>query len=588
MDMQMNTQAKSSHWMRTLLVLVTTLLMAMALTAAAASAPPAPARLVDPATSTNYEPLPVDAAFALSSSVHDGDTLALEWTMPKGYYLYRDRFALKAINATDSLGELQWSEGTRHRDPQFGDVTVFYDRARLRVPVRNAAPLPEVLDVRVTFQGCLENNVCYPPTTRRLAFRLPPALREATADASASGLSLALVLFTALIGGLVLNLMPCVLPVLSLKVLSVLQAADDAIGARRRALAYTVGVMTSFAALGALVLGLRASGVAVGWGFQLQQPWMVASLALVLLAMGLGLSGVIHVGAGWAGIGGRHLQHRGLRGDFFTGVLACVVASPCTAPFMGTALTYALTSAQPMVAMLVFLALGLGLAAPFLLMAFFPATVRWLPRPGAWMETLKQLLAFPLYATAVWLLWVLGKQRGVDAMALVLLSAVALVLGLWWYEKHRFASALQRVVATGLVVVALLPLWPLAKAPAHATSQRALPQGAEPYTPARLLELRRKGVPVFVDVTADWCLTCRTNEAAVLDRSEFRALLARTRAAYLVADYTRPDPAIAALLREHGAVGLPLYLAFNRNGRRTRLPSLLSQSLVAHALEDGP
>lgn len=568
---------------RTLRSLASAALLAFALLNAAPTlATQAPDAL---APSAAAEPLPVEAAFALTSHLQDDGILALDWTMPRGYYLYRDRFALEAVNAPGALGPLRWSQGQQHLDPQFGRVTVFYDRAQLRVPVQASAALPERLELKLTFQGCLENSVCYPPTTRRVSFAVPASLRS---DAMPAGLSSPwlLALLAAFVGGVVLNLMPCVLPVLSLKVLALLEARDDAIGARRRALAYTAGVLVSFVTLGGIVLALRASGAAAGWGVHMQQPWLVAALALVMLAVGLSLSGVVHFGVSLTGLGTRQ-PDRGLRGDFLVGVLACVVASPCTAPFMGAALAYALASAQAPAALMVFLALGLGLASPFLLMGFVPATARWLPRPGAWMETLKQLLAFPMYATAIWLLWVLGKQRGVDAMALGLLAAMLLALGLWWFEKHRFAHVGHRALAVTVVLLSLLPLLSLTAAPASAsvgTATHALPAGAERYTAARLVQLRAQGTPVFLNVTADWCLTCKVNQRAVLERDEFLALLADTGTVYLVADYTRPDPAIAALLKEQRAVGIPLYVSYRGADGSTKLPSVLSLATIARAL----
>jgi thiol:disulfide interchange protein DsbD len=204
------------------------------------------------------------------------------------------------------------------------------------------------------------------------------------------------------------------------------------------------------------------------------------------------------------------------------------------------------------------------------------------------METLKQLLAFPMYATVIWLLWVLGKQRGVDAMALGLLAAVLLALGLWWFEKHRFAHVGHRAIAAGVVLLSLLPLLTLATAPALAsgssTMEHALPVGAERYTATRLAQLRREGTPVFLNVTADWCLTCKVNQRAVLERDAFRALLADTGAVYLVADYTQPDPAIAVLLKEQRAVGVPLYVSYRADGSSTKLPAVLSLATVARAL----
>ncbi|WP_408952730.1 protein-disulfide reductase DsbD family protein [Lysobacter sp. Hz 25] len=542
----------------------------------------------DPGRSVvDAEPLPVEQAFALTSKLLEDGSVALEWRMPPGYYLYRDRFSLRAADAPQALGGLQWSEGRQHKDPQFGEVTVFYEHARLRVPLRSDAPLPQRLELTLSFQGCLENSVCYPPTLRRLSFDVPPSLR-AQEQASSPWWGMLLMAFA---GGLLLNLMPCVLPVLSLKAFSILHAADDSVGAKRRALAYTAGVVSSFAALGGVVLALRAAGGGADWGFHMQQPWVIGLLVLVMLAVGLGLSGVINFGAGLAGVGQRHAQGRGLLGDFVTGVLACVVASPCTAPFMGASVAYALASPQPWLALAVFVVLGLGLAAPFLLIAFVPRAARWLPRPGAWMDGLKQWLAFPMYATAVWLLWVLGKQRGVDAMAIVLLAALVLILGLWWFEKHRFGGARHRLLAVLIVALSLSPLAMLGARTGDAgpsvASKAGLPPGAERFTPARLAELRGQGRAVFVNVTADWCLTCKVNQTAVLERDGFRALLKDADAVYLVADYTQPDAVIAAWLKQQGAVGVPLYVGYDREGRRTKLPAVLSLQGIADALEHG-
>src|SRR5690606_34548238 len=283
--------------------------------------------------------------------------------------------------------------------------------------------------LEATFQGCQNDGICYPPMTRSQAVALPQAPPEAlvavappaAAAAGFDGGALLLALLLALAGGLVLNLMPCVLPVLSLKAIGLAESAGDRRTGRRHALWYTAGVLASFVVVGALVLLLRQAGAALGWGFQLQQPVVVAVLVYVMLAIGLSLSGVFQIGTGLAGFGDALTRRGGPAGDFFTGVLAVVVASPCTAPFMGSALAFAFT-APALAALLVFVALGLGLALPFLLIGFVPALARLLPRPGAWMETFKQAMAFPMYLTAVWLVWVLGRQRGADAVGLVLLG----------------------------------------------------------------------------------------------------------------------------------------------------------------------
>jgi len=395
---------------------------------------------------------------------------------------------------------------------------------------------------------------------------------------------LAIVLLLALAGGLVLNLMPCVLPILSLKVLGVAQSGESRERARAHALWYTAGVLVAFAIIGALVLALRAAGQAAGWGFQLQHPWFIAALVYLMFAVGLSLSGVFTLGSSIGGVGQSLAARSGPVGDFFTGVLACVVASPCVAPFMGPALAYAF-AAPAAQSLLVFLMLGLGLALPFLLIGFIPSLARRLPRPGAWMETLKQVLAFPMYATALWLLWVLGKQRGVDAMALVLGGLVLLALGLWWFERSRWRSQRSGALLAALMVLAaLVPVW--------AVSQLQAPQAAGPqdgervvaYSPELLDSLRADNRVVFVNMTADWCVTCKANERTVLSRPAFQDLLRQTNAVYMRGDYTNVDPSITAFLDEHKAVGVPLYVVYGPGAPPTILPTVLTQALVEEAL----
>ncbi|NLG60593.1 MAG: hypothetical protein GX538_10610, partial [Gammaproteobacteria bacterium] len=319
--------------------------------------------------------------------------------------------------------------------------------------------------------------------------------------------------------------------------------------------------------------------------FQLQQPWFVALLVYLMFAVGLSLSGVFSVGGSVGAAGQRLASRDGRMGDFFTGVLACVVASPCIAPFMGGALAFAFTASAPL-AMSVFLALGLGLALPFLLIGFVPALASRLPRPGPWMETLKQFMAFPMYLTAVWLAWVLGRQHGVDAMALVGVGLVLLGLGLWWYERKRWTgSKAGRALALAVLVAALLPVAEVARLEPGAG--QAQPAGADAiaWSPERLAALRAEGRPVFVNMTADWCVTCKANEQRVLAREPFRAALAETGAAYVVGDWTNVDPAISAFLREHGAVGVPLYVVYPASGGEGEvLPALLTDEIAIAAL----
>ena len=392
------------------------------------------------------------------------------------------------------------------------------------------------------------------------------------------------VLLLALAGGLVLNLMPCVLPILSLKVLGLAQSGESAERARSHAMWYTLGVLVAFAVIGALMVGLRMLGNAVGIGFQLQHPGVVAALAYIMFAVGLSLSGVFTLGGGLGNLGQSLARRSGPAGDFFTGALACVVGSACVGPFMGGAVAYAFV-ATPVQAMAVFLFLGLGLALPFLLIGFVPALARRLPKPGPWMETLKHVLAFPMYATALWLLWVLGKQRGVDGMALALGGLLLLALGLWLFERSRWRS--QRaagLLGMLLAIAALVPVWGVTQLMPPARAAQATSENVVEYSPQLLDRLRADNRVVFVNMTADWCVSCKANERAVLSRPEFRELLRRTNAVYMRGDYTNVDPQITAFLDEHKAVGVPLYVVYGPGAPPTVLPTLLTQAVVEEAL----
>ncbi|KAF1712715.1 hypothetical protein CSC70_03805 [Pseudoxanthomonas kalamensis DSM 18571] len=446
----------------------------------------------------------------------------------------------------------------------------------------NADAAIAVADTPTTDGNDLDDGTAVTPATDA---RDDNANRSTPPERSGSGTGLASALLLALLGGLVLNLMPCVLPVLSLKVLGLAQSGESHARARSHALWYTLGVLVAFAAIGGLVLALRAGGQALGWGFQLQQPGFVAALVYLMFAVGLSLSGVFTLGGSAGALGNRLAGKTGPAGDFFTGILACVVASPCIAPFMGTALAFAFT-APAALALAVFLALGLGLALPFLLIGFVPSLATRLPRPGAWMETLKQVLAFPMYLTAIWLLWVLGKQRGVNAMALVAAGLAILALALWWFERRRWrGSVASRVPALLLALIALLPVWGVTRL-SSPTTQAVAGEGREAWSAERLQALRDEGRVVFVNMTADWCVTCKANERAVLSREPFRQALKNADAAYLVGDWTNVDPAIGAYLEQHHAVGVPLYVVYPRGGGEGEaLPAVLTEDIVVSALQ---
>jgi len=403
-------------------------------------------------------------------------------------------------------------------------------------------------------------------------------------------------LLAALLGGVILNLMPCVLPVLSIKVMGVIASNESPQRMRAHALWYTAGVLASFLALGALALALREAGLALGWGFQMQQPVVVAALGLIVFAFGLSLSGLWYVGGAWTGVGHGLATRSGPVGDFFTGALAVVVAAPCTAPFMVGALGWAFTASTAS-ALLVFAMLGLGLALPFLLIGFVPALARLLPRPGAWMDTLKQLLAFPMYLAAIWLLWVLAKLRGADAAGWLAIAALLVALSAWAWRQARMQGGRWGMPMAVLALAgALACLWPIhrlarpapAATPAAASTTAAGEVGTVvPYSAQRLADLRAAGRVVLVNMTADWCISCKTNERAVFARDGFQASLRAADAVYMVGDWTDVDPEITAYLKRYGAFGVPLYVVYPRGGGEgTVLPTLLTPGLVDEALAE--
>ncbi|HEU5134202.1 MAG TPA: thioredoxin family protein [Steroidobacteraceae bacterium] len=383
-------------------------------------------------------------------------------------------------------------------------------------------------------------------------------------------------LLFALLGGVILNLMPCVFPVLSLKILAVTQHAGDARQRWTGALAYTAGVVLSFLALAGLLIAARAGGEQLGWGFQLQAPGTVVALAALFTLIGLNLAGVFEFGSMLpSGIASLRARDPTLD-SFLTGVLAAAVASPCTAPFMGAALGAALTwpTAQSLT---VFAALGLGVAAPYLLVCAVPALGRWLPRPGAWMQTFRVALAFPMFATVIWLAWVLGHQVGVDGAAALLMALLVLALAAWWWTQ-RPAEGAKRHLSTGviLLLVAGTFLWakPLWQPGAPDTRVGAHVGGLwQPWSPQRVTELRAAGQKVFVDFTAAWCVTCQYNKRTTLANDRVLAAFEANKVALLRADWTSRDAIIAAELARLGRSGVPVYVFYDG----ANAPRLLSE-----------
>jgi thiol:disulfide interchange protein len=409
-----------------------------------------------------------------------------------------------------------------------------------------------------------------------LAARLGPVPPAGTpvgdAAPAAGGSAILYALLGALLGGLLLNLMPCVFPILSLKALSLARAGGDERGARREALAYTAGVIGTCLLLGGAILALRAAGVAVGWAFQLQDPRVILILFLLVTAIALGLAGLFRLPT--IGAGDALAAQGGTRGAFWTGALAAFVATPCTGPFMGAALGAALVL-PTLAALAVFAGLGLGLALPFLLLGFIPALRRLLPKPGAWMERFQRLLSIPMFVTAIGLLWVLGRQAGVDGMTAGLFAGLALGLALWWIGRHRRAW-LALLPAAAVAAATLLLVRTVEPAEAAATGTLA----AERFSEQRLAALRAENRPVFVYFTADWCLTCKVNERAVLARADVAEAFRASNVAVLVGDWTRGEPEIGRFLESHGRSGVPLYLFYKPGAQPEVLPQILTAGRI--------
>jgi thiol:disulfide interchange protein DsbD len=410
--------------------------------------------------------------------------------------------------------------------------------------------------------------------------------------AVSSGIGIAEALLFAFLGGLILNLMPCVLPVLSMKALALATHASVPAAVKRESLGYAAGVLLSFLALAAVLIALRAGGSAAGWGFQLQQPMFVGALALVMFAVGLNLSGLYQFGVGrFAGSGQALTARGGVSGSFFTGVLAVIVATPCTAPFMAAALGFAATQPAP-IALAVFAALALGFAAPFVAVAFSPRLLRRLPKPGPWMDIFKQALAFPMYGAAVWLTWVLGQQAGPDGLFFLLAAALVLAFGLWVLGKaqtsqRRHAYALATAAIALLGAIGLTSRISLDPAPAAAAAS-AGSLAYEPYSAARLTALRAANTPIFVNATAAWCITCLVNERVALSGEGVEQAFSERGVVALKADWTNQNPEITALLSEYGRSGVPLYLYFAPGAPRGRvLPQILTESAILDAIQAG-
>jgi thiol:disulfide interchange protein DsbD len=406
-------------------------------------------------------------------------------------------------------------------------------------------------------------------------------------------LALASALLLALLGGVILNLMPCVLPVLSIKALSLIKHAQQSpLQTRLQGLAYTLGILVSFMLLGGVLIAVKAGGAQIGWGFQFQSPLFVLAVAYLMFAVGLSLSGVFSIGSSVAGIGSSLAERPGYSGSFFTGVLATIVATPCTAPFMGAALGFALS--QPPASLLaVFFCLGLGLALPYLLLSLWPSLQRRLPKPGVWMDRLKQGLAFPMYGAAVWLVWVLAQQAGVNAVAVALGGMVIIAFAAWLYEFTKLSGKTAQRSGSGVVALslglALVGGYFGVETTAATPSVNVEPaKNMEPYSAERLNELRSQGKPVFLNMTAAWCISCLVNEKVALSQRSVVDTFKRSGITYLKGDWTNRDPEITRMLAEFGRSGVPLYVFYPAGpGNSTKpvvLPQILTSEIVTQAV----
>ena len=411
--------------------------------------------------------------------------------------------------------------------------------------------------------------------------------KQKIAQGALPAMSLLAALGAALLGGLVLNLMPCVFPVLGIKVMGFVENAHgDARMLRRQGLAFFVGVVVSFVVLAALMLALRAAGQSIGWGFQLQEPGFIVLLAIIFFIMALNLSGVFEIGTSLQSAAGQaemNAQKNPLAGAFASGVLATLVATPCMAPGLGASVGFTLSQSAP-IALLVFLTIAFGLALPVLLLSFVPAWLKFLPKPGAWMETFKQFMAFPLYATVVWLAWVLGAQTGNDGVTKLLAALTAIAFAGWAYGRWQVTKPMRAITLAVIGLAAGIALaWP--SGDTQNLAQAKLEDGWISFSPAKIAELRAQGKPVFVDFTATWCITCQVNKRVALNQAEVIKRFQQLSVVRMKADWTVKDPVITAALAEFGRNGVPLYVFYPSRGEPIILPELLTPAIVLATIE---
>lgn len=400
-------------------------------------------------------------------------------------------------------------------------------------------------------------------------------------DTPQTGLSSWLAVAMAFIGGLILNVMPCVFPVLSLKILSLVQDRQR-INLPLHGVVFTLGVLLTMLVLAGVLIAVKSAGISVGWGFQLQSPIFVASLAVIFAAISVNLLGWFEFSC--VRVSGGSYSNS-LLNCFATGVLAVVAASPCTAPFMGAALGYALT-ASIRESIFIFLALGLGMSLPWLVLSLFPVLTAWMPKPGAWMNVFRKLMAIPMLLTMIWLLWVLSQQVSFTALVLYIAAVISLCVCLFLYGKLQFSLLTAKLPIVLSAACAVL-LFAAASSPLFRQPDAAV-QAADAWSPQAVENALKAGKPVFVDFTASWCVTCQANKIAVLDREDIRKAFKQHGVVFLVADWTNQNPDITQALESFGRSGVPLYILYSPDGKTTVLPELLTKNIVIEALDKLP
>ena len=537
---------------------------------------------------SNNEFLPFQDAYKLSVNFSD-DVLNFDWEIADGYYLYKSKINVFAHDANTQIHNMVFSDSQNKFDEFFNEnMEIFYDSATMTATYVSS---DKILQLKLLSQGCADIGFCYPPQEQWIQINLETSKIEIYQDqpnsfnnsqTSTKNISMFAAMLGAFLGGLILNLMPCVFPVLSIKAMSFMQTHQTNRELRIHATTYTIGVVTSFLIIATTMLSLRAAGSAVGWGFQLQSPQFLIILAYLFFIIGMTFLGFVNVGSKLMSIGQSIDSQSSLQSSFFTGVLAVIIASPCTAPFMGPALGFAIY--QPTgIALAVFAILGFGMALPFVVLILIPKTKSLLPRPGLWMEQFKQFLAFPMFFTTAWLLWVIGRQTDTTVLSLVVVGLIFISIGIWInqklvQQKSGRSYSLLKVIAVAMIIPALaLPLMN--------DEEREETEFWIDYDAKTLAILRAEGRPIFINLTADWCITCLANEKVAFTEM-FYTEMEKNNIVYLKGDWTNQDKEITSLLNEHNRNGVPLYLMYPKNGGSPEvLPQILLEQTLLEAIQ---